>query len=75
MATSFTDRVVGAIKLDPKVYEEVEADPNAMGQAIGVVALADLWNYFLGARQAKPLPPGTRIADTCSCYQKPVSSE
>jgi hypothetical protein len=37
---------------------------------IGIVALADLWNYFLGAPQAKPLPPGTRIADTCSCYKQ-----
>jgi hypothetical protein len=37
---------------------------------IGVVVLADLWNYFLGAPQVKPLPPGTRIADTCSCYKK-----
>lgn len=37
---------------------------------IGIVALADLWNYFMGVPQAKPLPPGTRIADTCSCYRK-----
>lgn len=36
---------------------------------IGIVALADLWNYFLGAPEAKPLPAGTRIADTCSCYK------
>jgi len=40
MATSFADRIVGAVKLDPKVYEEVEADPNAMGQAVGVVVLS-----------------------------------
>jgi len=43
---------------------------------IGIVALADLWNYFLGAPQAKPLPSGTRIADTCSCYgYKPVPGD
>lgn len=35
---------------------------------VGVVVLADLWNTFRGEPQAKPLPPGTRIADTCSCY-------
>ncbi len=37
---------------------------------IGIVAFADLVNYVVGAPQAKPLPPGTRIADTCSCYKK-----
>lgn len=35
---------------------------------VGVVVLADLWNTFRGEPQVKPLPPGTRIADTCSCY-------
>lgn len=35
---SFVERVVGAARLDAKVYEEVEADPTAMGQAIAVVA-------------------------------------
>jgi hypothetical protein len=35
---------------------------------VGVVALADLWNTFRGEPQPKPLPPGTKIADTCSCY-------
>lgn len=53
----------------------VYASGSAAYVVIGVVVLADLWNYFLGAPQAKPLAPGTRIADTCSCYQKPVSSE
>lgn len=35
---------------------------------IGIVALADLWNYFVGPPQPKPLPPGTAISHTCSCY-------
>jgi len=39
---SFVDRVVGAARLDAKVYEEVEADPTAMGQAMAVVAAAAL---------------------------------
>jgi len=38
--TSFTERLVGALRLDTRIYEEVEADPNAMGQAMGTVALA-----------------------------------
>lgn len=48
----------------------VYASGSAAYVVIGVVVLADLWNYFLGAPQAKPLAPGTRIADTCSCYKK-----
>ncbi len=37
---SFTERMIGAAKLEVKTYEEVEHDPNAMGQAIGVVVLS-----------------------------------
>src|SRR5262245_5037159 len=37
---SFTDRMIGAAKLDVATYEEVEADQSAMGQAIGVVVLS-----------------------------------
>jgi Yip1 domain len=37
---SFTERIVGAARLDTRIYEEVEADPNAMGQAMATVALA-----------------------------------
>ncbi len=34
--------MIRAAKLDPQVYEEVEADKTAMGQAIGVVVLSSL---------------------------------
>jgi len=40
--SSFTNRMVRAAKLDVNVYEEVEADKQAMGQAMGVVVLASL---------------------------------
>jgi hypothetical protein len=39
MAT-FQERVIGAAKLDVQIYEEVEADRDAMGQAMAVVALS-----------------------------------
>ena len=39
---SFTQRVIGAAKLDVHIYEEVEADTTAMGQAMGVVALSSV---------------------------------
>jgi hypothetical protein len=38
--TSFTDRMIGAAKLDANVFEEVEHDATAIGQAMGVVVLA-----------------------------------
>lgn len=37
---SFTERMIGAAKLDVNVYEEVEADSGATMQAAGVVAIA-----------------------------------
>ncbi len=37
---SLTDRMIRAAKLDPQLYEEVEADQTAMGQAMTVVVLA-----------------------------------
>jgi hypothetical protein len=39
---TFGDRVVGALKLDANTFEDIERDPNAMGQAIGIIALAAL---------------------------------
>jgi len=41
---------------------------------VGLV-LADLVNYLVGPSEPKPLPPGERIMETCSCYQKPVNGE
>jgi hypothetical protein len=39
---SFMDRVVGAAKLDVRTYEEVEADPGAVWQAVAVVVLSSV---------------------------------
>ena len=39
---SFADRMIRAAKLDVKLYEEVEADKTAMGQAMGVVVLSSV---------------------------------
>jgi len=39
---SFTDRMIRAAKLDAALYEEVEADKETMGQAMGVVILSSL---------------------------------
>ena len=38
----FTERIIRAAKLDVTLYEEVEADKTAMGQAMGVVVLSSL---------------------------------
>ena len=39
---SFKDRIIGAAKLNVDVYEEVETDSGAMGQAMLVVVLSSL---------------------------------
>lgn len=39
---TFTNRMIGAAKLDAAIYEEVEHDSTAMGQAAGVVVLSSL---------------------------------
>ena len=42
MATSFMERIIGAAKLDANIYEEVEADTSALGQAMTVVVMASV---------------------------------
>ena len=61
----------GGVPVSPKASGGyVAVSGSAAYVLVGVVVLADLVNYFRGAPQAKPLSPGTRIADTCSCYKK-----
>lgn len=49
---TFGDRVVGAMKLDPNTFEDVERDPTAIGQSVGVIVLAavaaGIGNVFRG---------------------------
>ena len=40
--SSYIQRLIGAARLDPATYEEVEADPTATGAALGTVVLASL---------------------------------
>ena len=40
--SSFTERMIRAAKLDVNLYEEVEADKGAMGQAMGVVIISSV---------------------------------
>ncbi len=40
--SSLKDRIIRAAKLDVHLYEEVEADKTAMGQAMGVVVLSSV---------------------------------
>jgi hypothetical protein len=42
MASTFSDRMLRAARLEPDLYEEVEADKNALGQAMGVVVLVSI---------------------------------
>jgi branched-subunit amino acid transport protein len=49
---TFGDRVVGTMKLDANTFEDIERDPTAMGQAVGVIVLAavsfGIGNIFYG---------------------------
>lgn len=40
--SSFKDRIIRAAMLDVQLYEEVEADTGAIGQAMGVVVLSSI---------------------------------
>jgi hypothetical protein len=40
--SSFKDRIIKSALLDPNIYEEVEADKGAMGQAVAVVILSSI---------------------------------
>lgn len=40
--TNFQGRIIRAAKLDAHLYEEVEADQGAMGQAMGIVVLSSV---------------------------------
>ena len=40
--SKLTERMIRAAKLDVNLYEEVEADKTAMGQAMGVVVVSSL---------------------------------
>jgi hypothetical protein len=40
--TRFKDRIIRAAKIDVNIYEEVEADKGAFGQAMGVVVLSSM---------------------------------
>ena len=47
----------------------------ASGVLIVGLVLADLMNYIVGPSGPKPLPPGEKIMETCSCYQEPGSGK
>jgi hypothetical protein len=61
---SFTDRMIRAAKLDVSLYEEVEADKGAMGQAMGVVILSSVAAGIgtIGTAGIKGLVLGTIVA-------------
>src|SRR5688572_21646282 len=53
LMASFGERVVGAMTLNAATFQEIENDPTAMGQAVGVIALAAVsmglgWIFYSG---------------------------
>lgn len=39
---SLTERMAGAMKADVKTFQEIEADPTALGQAVAVIVIAGI---------------------------------
>jgi Yip1 domain len=39
---TFPERAIGALKLDANTFEDIERDPTAISQAVGIIALAAL---------------------------------
>ena len=64
LMSSFNDRLIGAAKLDVKIYEEVEADRGALNQAMGVVILssAAAGVGIIGTAGVKGILMGTIVA-------------
>jgi hypothetical protein len=51
---------------------QVSLGKGATGVLVVGLVFVDLVSYIVGASAPKPLPPGEKIMDTCSCYQKQV---
>jgi len=53
------------------------SNSSSSGALAGVVLFGFLASYIVGEEGPKPLPPGTKILHTCSCYgyQPPENSE
>ena len=62
--SSFNDRLIGAAKLDVRIYEEVEADSGALNQAMAVVVLSSLAGGIgiIGTAGGKGIVVGAFIA-------------
>jgi len=52
---NFGNRIIRAAKLDVDLYEEVEADKSALGQAMGVVILSSIASGIGSVSGGKPL--------------------
>ena len=63
---TFAERVVGALKLDANTFEDIERDTTAMGQAVGIIALAAAASSLgqVGKPSGRPwLLPSTPVVD------------
>ena len=59
--SSFKERIIRAVKLDVNLYEEVESDKGALGQAMGVVILSSI---AVGVGSLGRIEPGRILLGT-----------
>ena len=62
-----TGRMIGAMQADVKTFEEIEADPNAMTQAITVIVVASVASLIGNIFRAGS-PPASRAGGIARGY-------
>lgn len=63
MAATFLNRIAGAARLEPRTYEDVEADVTANGQAVAVIVLSSVASA-LGLMRSASVDPFLFISYT-----------
>lgn len=52
IGNSFVERIIGILKLDRQTYKQIATDPNALPQAVGIVAATAIANGIAETREA-----------------------
>ena len=63
-----TERVAGVLRLQPRAFEDIEADGDANGQALGIVVLSAAW------RRASAAGSTAALAAWCARRSAPWSA-
>jgi hypothetical protein len=65
MSSTFLHRIAGAARLEPRTYEDVEADITANGQAVAVIVLSSIASA-IGLMRGLPIDPFVFVSYTAA---------